>query len=720
MSGSQTDPNVVAMPPPQQAPQQAVDAGGTAPAPTSPQAPPAPPPPNTQAGGPQAVQAPPMPAPLPAAAPQGPQVATNAKDAKNDEMTPEELHQAAQDYQAQHAQPQGDQTQQQGQAAPAPPMAEGKPQGQAVPAGTVAQSDTTGGAPSRAPALVDPRPYASVSNDPVKSGMLQTVGSSTGTSPVTIASYWNAESGGRLYNIPRGQEPSVGITKGGGIGPMQIIPSTAADPRVNDNGRLDVNNPRDNLEMGARLIRINEAKWGPGTLASAFVYNRGDGRMQSLINNPESAHTDAMTHTGIIYALKVRGINNPSQDQFNSAVAEMTHTTPSNITGDGIIKAATQAGPSGVLNYISQSKGNQMGLSSAWQAAETAMQNMIIDRHGSPADLEAASNFIMQQAHQGSNQFLMQAQQALANGDSVGAAKSLAAAHAFFPDGSAGQFGVDAQGNVWGQRLDENNKNAPMGQHFQVTQQGLMAMMNQTSDPNQFANMMMKEQAAVSAANHSAVYDESLHDKLPNQQLLQQQKDAAAQSRADTRADAQVDAARIRSEKVKDTTTAASAKEVGTLYDRETNPNTSDSDRARMSDIHTDARHMGANPVTAEVIARGMSSGKLKAVVGQDGNATVVDDKGRPVGLISGQLAKRLQQKVDKPDSAGGGQVGKPGQGGNTATQVGSAANSGYAVGSGMSQNLAGTQTAAVDTGQQAQPQGGAPTSPQPQQAVVT
>ncbi len=78
-----------------------------------------------------------------------------------------------------------------------------------------------------------------------------------------------------------------------------------------------------------------------------------------------------------------------------------------------------------------------------WRRARDAMVNMFLVR-GDINGARHADDWMLQQAHAGTNGHLMDAIQYMDAGNPQVAAQHLAAAHAFLPDDVMGQFGIDA------------------------------------------------------------------------------------------------------------------------------------------------------------------------------------------------------------------------------------------------------------------------------------
>ena len=108
------------------------------------------------------------------------------------------------------------------------------------------------------------------------------------------------------------------------------------------------------------------------------------------------------------------------------------------------------------------------GMTPRLQQLQTSMMALAAS-HGDLAGMEAARRTVWQMAHESSLRGLQDAYRSLVIGDGVTASQQLAGAHAFFPDGSVGQFGLDESGGVWGRAVLMSNPAQATGRPFSVT-----------------------------------------------------------------------------------------------------------------------------------------------------------------------------------------------------------------------------------------------------------
>lgn len=515
--------------------------------------------------------------------------------------------------------------------------------------------------------MLDPRPYAWLAQHaPDKLAMVDQAAAQAGVSPQRLAYHWYAE--GRFNtDVPDG--------KSGEVGPGQVMPETAS--RFDNDGRLNIRDPRDNLQISANYIRYLDNQYGRDSVSSVAGYQGGEGSVNDIAAHPNQAwqnHPKTMKYAQNAFA--------------GSQVGPQQFTGGGNMTPRGLVQAGVNGGPDGFISYAVNSAPSGMPLTDVWQHAEGMLTRAFLEK-GDIAGAQHARDYVLQMSHAGSNQNLMAAHQALMTGDSVGAANYLAKAHAFFPDGTIGRFSVDGKGNIWADRLDEHDPTRPLGKPFQVTPDGIAGMLNQTTDPAKYLQTVMAEQKNAADIRHQNAMGDYYSNLLSSRESIAADRNATTTTNAEIRGGAQVTAAEVRAAARAGQGPAASLSkaadtETAKLYGPDAMPNAPMMQRQQMADLHHDARLNGANPITAETVARGLSDRTLQLLRGTDGRYGVVNPKGpqQPIAYISKDLGDRL---------AG---AAAPG-----ASPVGAGAGSMYARGAGVGQDLTGTtQSSAVPT----------------------
>lgn len=504
----------------------------------------------------------------------------------------------------------------------------------------------------------DPRPSAWLAkNRPEDWTLVQQVAARNGVTPDRLAAHWYAES--RLgQTSPNGAAGERGV--------MQVMPGTQRE--VDPDGRLDPSKKADSLEMGARYIRQMDNRFGQNSFSSFVAYNGGPGTANDAAHGVQSA----ATKKAVAYAAALH----PGQK-----------VGPADINGEievdvrGGIKAGLQGGPDGFLHFIAQSGNRAASMGDHWRSFEAAAVKMGFLQGGIDG-ARHAQDFVLQMSQQGTTASLMSAYQALAAGDGTTAAQQLARAHAFFPDGTMGRFGVDKSGAVWGQRVDEHNPGTALGKPFAVTPESLQAMFIQTRDPAKFAHMAQEQQKQASALRfqkqHGDYYGSLIGVRQDQLEETKHQHRVQEQGRADRLKEQQYqhdlqsqdrqDALAVRLETARGgagggggvgSSPAAENRvdgEVGRLYGpggkgamNDAGEPMSSAQASVAATIHSELRSNLAQRTTmpeAHRIATGLVSGELQArVSGQDGRIGVFDKNatgGTAQAIISSPTYTRL------------------------------------------------------------------------------
>lgn len=486
------------------------------------------------------------------------------------------------------------------------------------------------------PAYVRPpfndQPYAFLARQaPQDRTLVDRIAQEEGVNPARLALHWWLESGLR-HQAPDGAA--------GERGPLQMLPGTQR--MVDPQGKLDPTKVEDALRLAARYIYRNDAIFGADTASSIVAYQGGPGTAMRFAQDPVAA---ARTNpNGAAYLARAYP-GNPqwSREHFPPAI---------DVDGDALIRTAIERGPQEFVQLIARSSPGR-GIDDGWRAAETAMVYAAL-RRGDYQGAQNARELVLHMSQAGATQSLQQAYQALAAGNGQGAAAALAKAHAFVPDGMAGQFGVDKAGNLWGRMVDDRDPNKPMGDFFRVTPQDIQRLMIQTRDPNKYAKMIQEQQdhaSRIRLQTAQSRYYEGADDRAA---LLADARGAVAETRAQgaleaarIRADAQTEVAALRGQVDgrREQHTADVMKEIGvgeaSIYAAEADPMR----RAALETIHADLRVNNPRiaPGAAKAYAEGVLNGRIHLIPGQNGTYGLVDkESGVAVGVLSPQAAQRI------------------------------------------------------------------------------
>jgi hypothetical protein len=562
---------------------------------------------------------------------------------------------------------------QQPAAPPEQPVVAQGAQGRPPQAVATAQSEPT---PQINKPPFDPRPYAWVAqHNPQLKATIDDAAQATGVDPARIA--WHAWKESGFKQDGDDGKPVRGSS--GEIGMMQLMPGTVH--QLDPTGRSDPYDIRDNAFLGGKYIAQQDARFGQNSPSSFAAYNGGPGGVKG-----EKAQQ---------YAVSAFPGTQVGQKDFLGEGSMTPH---------GLVHAGTQGGPDAFLRYAVDTAPAGMPVSDVWRHAEALLVGAFAEK-GDLAGAQHAKDWVFQMSHTGSNQYLMAAHQALSMGDGVGASQYLAKAHAFFPDGTIGRFRTDGK-QVYAERLDENDPSHRIGGSTMVTPNDIAGLLNQTSDPHQFLATLAAQQKSAAETRLADQHGQYYAGLNPQREAAVQTRAAAQVEAANVGADAKVESANVRADNAiavadmkaqNSNAGAAQAAALSRSADKETsntyNPvmipkEDGESDSAHqarlgdMGEIHRDARMMGSSPPQAERFARGLSDHTLQMIRMTDGSYGVInagDKKGQPIGYISKALGDRLAGAAAPNVQQG------------QASPIGAGANSPYAMGAGVSNNLSGT-----------------------------
>jgi uncharacterized membrane protein len=163
------------------------------------------------------------------------------------------------------------------------------------------------------------------------------------------------------------------------------------------------------------------------------------------------------------------------------------------MSGSDLVNAGNSPdGHDAVFKYITTHGGEGLDMTDRWRAAQASLEGLMV-LNGHPEMIPHAINWIAQMAHQGMLSNMSAGYQAQLSGNADAAAQYYAKAHAYFPDGTVGQFGKDGAGNVWGQQFDEKTKQ-PIGKPIQITTEMIATQMLQLQNPVGFEQALQTHQ----------------------------------------------------------------------------------------------------------------------------------------------------------------------------------------------------------------------------------
>ncbi len=367
----------------------------------------------------------------------------------------------------------------------------------------------------------DGRPYAAlVAQAPQYARMVDQAADKYGVTPARLALHWQLESG---------LDTAAPDSATGAQGLLQIQPGTARyfDPT----GTRDPTRLPDALDLAAQNIHLADTRYGRDTPLSVAAYQGGNGSADAIAAGEGAHHPNTVAYMAKSFPGQTLG---PDQLQPGHAM-----------NPGGILQAARTGGPDAVLNFVARSGPAAAPLFDKWRQAESALMTAATAK-SDVAGMTHARDFVFQQLHQGNATSLINAYQALQAGDGTSAAQQLARANAFFPDGVTSRFGMDAQGNVWMQRVDEHDPTKPLGAPTQVTPDKLQTMLIQTQDPNQFAQVLSEQQQQVARIRLEQQHGDYYSKLAGVREYMADRQAQTQQAVARTRASALTAAAGIR------------------------------------------------------------------------------------------------------------------------------------------------------------------------------
>lgn len=518
----------------------------------------------------------------------------------------------------------------------------------------------------------DPRPYAGLAQDaPGARALVDKVAAEEGVNPMRLALHWNLESG---------LKPTSPDGTSGERGVMQMMPAT--QKMIDPNMTLNPAKLEDSLRMGARYINYLDAHFGQDTPTSIVSYQGGPGAGMAFAANPDKARQT--NPTGAKYLDKA---------MMGQTLTSANFQPPLQQDGMKLIQASLQ-GPDKFIHYLAQSGPAGVPMGDLWRGAETSMMKAAI-MHGDYEGASKARDMVAMMAQQGNTTSLMGAYKALQNGDGVSAAQLMARAHSFFPDGSMGKFGVDASGNVWAQRVDEHDPTRSLGAPFQMDTTKLMSMMTVSQDPNKFIAMMQQQQKSAADIRYTDAHGQYFGNVLQNREELATDRGNVALSNAQTRAQAQVDAANARANAAQRTSAdrntsqqqiaaarIAAQQETNTHIDNVhkelatggTGNNAGGPIYNDISDVqargaaetlHADLRYgdRAMPSAQAEDLSRGVIGGRYGLRQTQTGTYAITTPQGTPIGVVSHNTGVRITSMIGnaastKPPTVSGGALG--------------------------------------------------------------
>ncbi len=507
-------------------------------------------------------------------------------------------------------------------------------------------------------------------------------------------------------------------------GVMQVMPDTQAWLERNILHRhVDQNSPEGGLTLGITYLRYlaNDLHLGGNTLQTNLAYMRGPGAVNQINKIGLEASQRGEGQYNLKNALgwlddmyRTGGPGSDSaikldKNQFQGGALSENHVQ---VTPQGAMQAAA-SGPEGTLNYIASTGSPGLGMSELWIQYQGALERQAI-WSGHLDMLPHIADFVLQQSHQGALSNLAAADAALASGNMQGAASAIARAHAFFPDGSYAQIGVDGKGNLYGQQFSENT-HQPLGKPMAITRDMIQSQMMALGNPHDYVKTLDAHRKINSDIDYQKAHGDYFRS-LPG--IKEAQEEGRNQRAADAAAAKEHEAELKRQQAItlretQEKNTGDLDKELNGKYDINSKPpEVSSQDWANRSEIERQIRlpnsmggaHMGG--ATGAAIAEGMTTvdpatkqPAIRMVPMHDKEDpkkqigwAIVDNKGQvraTLGMPAGQHILQLPGMTARNPMS----QQPPANPQKQALNIGSGMGSQQAQQQGLNQNLAGVPT---------------------------
>ena len=387
---------------------------------------------------------------------------------------------------------------------------------------------------------VNPSPWRYLqANDPQKAQLIKDAVEKYGGGSVTyeqVAAHWANESNFGYTSV---------TSKNGAIGPMQILESThkAMDPR----GDFDINTVQGGLAVAVTYLKhlAVDEHLGANSVMTNFAYMRGPGAARAA----QADFDGTMRSMPVAFQglAKFYPDMQLGKDQFPGNGGGQSYR-------DNYRQILQQTEPDGVLHMLATTGPTGMGMTDRWKMLEGSLVAAAI-AHGNFEAVQHVSDWVAQMSHQGALSNLALASTMMQQGNMEGAAGALAKAHAFFPDGTYGRFGVDAKGRLFGEQFSESTGQS-MGPAFQISNEHVMQQMLQLQNPRNYIQALQAYQKTNAQIDLDRAHAQHYRDEPELRQ-------AAIDARRDAQTEREAAAAQRQRDKQQHDFDLAGAKEEG-------------------------------------------------------------------------------------------------------------------------------------------------------------
>ena len=319
---------------------------------------------------------------------------------------------------------------------------------------------------------------------------------------------------------------------------MQVTGQAQADAEKAIGHKLDMNNPDDSLLAGIVYHKIlaDDYKLGSGTMQNYLAYRGGPATVAAIsAKGLEGAIKDDPRIAGYMGRVQQlygydKNVNPLDKSYYTGGTLGPNST---HLDVPTLINTAHTQGPDGALNYIAQTGGTGLGMTEHWRNAQSALERYAI-WSGHPENIPHAAEWIAQLSQQGTVSNLIAADQAFLRGDMTGAAQSLARSHAFFPDGSYADIGVDKSNKLWVTTYSEATGNQ-LSQQFQLTHDMIAQQIIALQNPTTYIQVQQKYRAENAKIDldkaHTKYYGDMPAERLQQAQIAAQVHEDAIEQR---------------------------------------------------------------------------------------------------------------------------------------------------------------------------------------------
>lgn len=433
-------------------------------------------------------------------------------------------------------------------------------------------------------------------------------------------------------------------------GVMQVMPDTQRAMMRYLGQSVNPDTVEGSLTLGVAYLRYLAVDQGLGdnSVQTNFAYMRGPGAVNAVARDGVARSRQGPLGNALGWLDNMYG----DHLQINDSMFTGGHNGPqgTHYSPDQLIRAGNgPGGPDALLNVVATTGPAGLGMSGRWASAQAAVERAAIMK-GDWNALPHISEWFAQQSHQGAIASLAAAHSALLSGDTTGAVNALARAHAFFPDGVMGRFGIDKDGQLWGERFDEGSGQR-IGQPFKIGAEDIARQAIMLKNPGNYiealdAHRKVGAQIALDAS-HSQYYATADEREAHKQEMIGARESALETQRQGGRQDLETQrqegadrraAAKGGDKDYSSQDTVAANKTTDRAYSEDNRQSSDDGSGkpidpgtwSNMAALHSSLVKQsrsgggGATSASAQHIVNGVRDGSVRPVSGKDANGNAM------------------------------------------------------------------------------------------------